>query len=540
MLSIKKFSGIFILFWVLTVLIYQNGLGSQFVDDYIAGIVRFMDVGWAGLADSYEFTSLYFGHNITFYGFYSLFGSSPVAWFLLFTGLHSLNAAFTYAFVKKLFSNNQFPAATTGATIISLLFLLSPYQTENVIWGATLHYAVSMVCMWGIIWLYTAYLNNSKTILLVCMYLLFAFSLVTLEISLVFPGVFMIVFGILWQPSISVSNILKHLKIIALPMAIIIVCYFTATYAFKGHFIGHYGSGTHMQFNPTQLIGAMWKYLAKLLGFVHWFPYEHKERVYVLFDNPKIAVTLLVFLSGALIGLYKYRKRYATFIVGWSLLIFVLLLPVLNMYFMYLNQGENDRLSYFASAYIYGIPVLLFMWFSGRLLWAYGIVMLAVCILLLQIQTQKWENAAAIQLKAADSPLLYNPNGNVYLLNLPVYYRGVYIYRNYNRFGWAREFYELPNVSASTKYILSYNLQNPSDSVIVSALPEPNTFKVELSTWGNWFWYGNKGAQNRADDDMTITLDEWGHSYTISIPELKPQDRLLYFSLNGWTEVKKP
>lgn len=537
--SIKKFSITFIALWALTCLAYHYGLGSQFTDDYIAGIVRFMDVGWAGLADSYEFTSLYYGHNIVFYGFYCLFGNSPIAWFLLFTGLHSLNATLTYFFFRKLFANNQFRQANIGALAISLLFLLSPYQTENVIWGATLHYAVSMLCMWCIAWLYIAYLNSGRRLLLVCMYLLFAFALVTLEISLVFPGVFMVVFALLWQPNTTISTMARHFVNIALPMAAIIILYFSATYLIKGHFIGHYGSGTHMQFNPGTLVSTMWKYYAKLLGFAHWLPYNYQTQLYGLLDKAKVAFAILALALLAIGALYVCRKRYATFTFGWGLIIFVLLLPVLNMYFMYLVQGENDRLSYFASPFIYGLPVLLFMWLSRKLFWVYTVSMLVACMVLLQVHTHKWKQAAEVQSKAVDSPLFYNPQGDVYLLNLPVYYRGIYVFRSYNRLRLAREFHSLPNIHDNITYVLSANMQHPTDSVVVTTLPEPNTFKVELSAWGIWFWQGNRGAQNVTNDAMSITLDEWGHSYILTIPNLKPTDRLLYFANDGWHQVER-
>ncbi len=527
-------------FWIVTMLLYRHGYGNQFIDDYIAGIVRFMDEGWAGFADSYDFPSLYYGHNIVFYGFYSVFGSSALAWFLLFTGLHSLNAAFGYGFIKRLFTNNGFQASTAGALVAALLFLVSPYQTENVIWGATLHYAVSMLCMWGIMWLYAGYLDSGKAWMLWLSYLMFAFSLLTLEISLVFPGIFMIVFGLLWRPVAGLKGLFSHFKPIALPMGLLIGLYLIGTYWLKGHFIGHYGSDTHLKFSAVQLLGSLWQYLAKLLGFVHYYPFHIKEFIYLNLVKATVAFGLLAVAIGIWVVLWKYRKPLAWFALGWMGLVFIALLPVLNMYFMFLNQGENDRLSYLASVFIYAIPVLLLMWFARRLVWAYGAVVLVVSVFFLNTQTTKWQHAATLQAQAADSPLFYGTKGNIYLLNLPCYYQGVYVYRRFHRLHWARQFYGLPDLSNQLQYVVSANMQLPTDSVIAVALPEPNTFKVELSTWGNWFWYHMNGAQNRTEEEMTITLDEWGHSYTLYLPNLKPEDRLLYFTHNGWQAVKYP
>jgi len=304
MLSWQKFLLHFVGFWLLTMLLYRHGFGSQFTDDFIAGIVRFMDEGWSGYADSFNFPSLYYGHNIVFYGFYSLVGASALAWFLLFTGLHSINAVLAFGFLKRIFTNQGFPAAGPGALVAALLFLVSPYQTENVIWGATLHYATSMLCMWAIVWLYASYLDAGKGWKLGLIYLIFGFSLLTLEITMVFPGLFMLFFGWLWQPTRSWTVVFKLLLTIALPMGLIIVLYIGATYLLKGHYIGHYGD-SHLQFEVVQTISTFWQYTAKLLGLAHFLPW--KDKIYTLLADARVALGLLLLAVGAWAVLYKYR-----------------------------------------------------------------------------------------------------------------------------------------------------------------------------------------------------------------------------------------
>jgi len=177
------------------------------------------------------------------------------------------------------------------------------------------------------------------------------------------------------------------------------------------------------------------------------------------------------------------------------------------------------------------------MWFASRWLWLFGAVAVVVFIVLLQPHTVKWQRATQMQNLAVDSPHFYEIKGSLYLLNLPVYYDGIYVYRNINRFHWAREYYQLPSVSAQAVYVLSANMHSITDSVTVTPLPEPNTFKIELSAWGNWFWHHTLGAQSRKEENMAITVDEWNHSYILELPNLKPEDRLLYFGPHGWQPV---
>lgn len=538
-LSTKKGKGyLFVGFWLLTMLLYRHGYGSQFIDDYISGIVLFINDGWAGWATSYGFSSLYYAHDAVFCGFFSLFGSSPLAWFLLFTGMHSLNATLAFGFIKRLFTNNHFKAPTLAALFISLLFLVSPYQTENVIWAATIHYGISMLCLWAMVWLYASYIDwGHKWKLFVCFFL-FAFSLLTLEIALVFPAIMLLVFGLLWQPFSGLGNVLRHTKIIVLPMAAIIALYLGATFVLKGHFIGHYGSESHLQLSLVHILGGIWSYLAKLLGLVHYYPYNARAYIYSHLGQAKIAIAITVCVTAIWYALFRYRKPWAMFALGWAGLVFVSLLPVISMHFQYLNQGQNDRLSYFASIFIYGGPIILFVWFASRWLWLYGLAMVAVSILLLVPQTTNWQHASAIQNKAVDSPLFYAGQGYIYLLNLPCFYSGTYVYRSIERLHFARKYYQLPDVSDRIKYVASANMHHTDDSVTVTTLPSPNTFNIELSAWGNWFWQGEIGAQNSSNEDMSITIDEWGHSYILVLPKLRPEDRLLYFTQNGWQEVK--
>src|SRR6266446_6418612 len=90
------------LFFSVTVILYRSGYGSQFLDDFFSVLVDFKLQGWRGFSDSFGFPSLYYGHNLFIVGFFELFGMNKLAWFLLFTGFHSLNAFLGFVFIKHL------------------------------------------------------------------------------------------------------------------------------------------------------------------------------------------------------------------------------------------------------------------------------------------------------------------------------------------------------------------------------------------------------------------------------------------------------
>src|SRR5690606_12719917 len=126
----------------------------------------------------------------------------------------------------------------------------------------------------------------------------------------------LLVFGILWQPSTGINNLLKHTKTIILPSTVIVLLYFAATYLLKGHFIGHYGEA-HLRFEPVTMLGTFWQYIAKLLGYVHYYPGHTRMAVYSAVTQPWAALTFLFVLAIIYWGLLRYRKHIGWFSLGW-------------------------------------------------------------------------------------------------------------------------------------------------------------------------------------------------------------------------------
>jgi hypothetical protein len=530
----KKEILLFLIFWIITALLYRNALGNQFIDDFLTGAVLFEEQGWKGFKNSYGFTSLYYGHNLLYMGFYQLASMNRWAWFLLFTGLHALNALLGFEFMTKIFERNHIATARIIALSGTLLFLTSPYQTENVIWGATMHYAFSMLFMWLGFFIYEKYLISQKSALLIILWLLFAYSLLTLEISLVFPGLYCIVFMFLWNRQSNKTELLTHVKNLAIPMAMIIVSYFIATKLLKGHFIGHYGSETHLtNLFSFQSLGTYLQYIAKLLGYVHFFPYKIRELIYETLKNQMVICIVMALLIAPGIIFLKKARTNITVAYGLLLLMLITLFPVSNMYFMYLNQVENDRLSYFASFFFYTLIALLLSLVSDRIMkW---VVVSAIClnIYLLQDYIQRWAGASVIQEKAVKTFRWENAD-KIFVLNQPCYYRSVYVFRNNTRFIRSMKLFRKINLEGRLVEIAWANIQAPDNNVTVEQVGERDV-KVTLNEWGRWFWYQNRGATDYETDTHSANFDEWNHSYVISFKKhLLPNEVIIYFTPDGW------
>ena len=180
---------IFIIYLVVAFLFFGKGYKGELVDDGLAGLVKFENMGWSGFWRSFGFTSLYYFHDIFVLTVYKLVGKSTLGWFIVMVTLHCFNATLGFTLFKKFYAlmgvEHGVPIALAGST----LFLLSPYQTENVLWAATLHYsiALSIFLFSSIILLNDLQLGQLRSITIFIVSVLYCIALVTLEISLIFP-----------------------------------------------------------------------------------------------------------------------------------------------------------------------------------------------------------------------------------------------------------------------------------------------------------------------------------------------------------------
>jgi len=527
----------FILFWIITGIVYRNAWGNQFIDDFLTGYVEFEERGWLAMVDSLGFTSLYYGKDLISLSFYEVFGLNKWAWWLLFTGMHALNAFLGSGFIQNILERNQINHARLISSSGALLFLLSPYQTENVVWGATMHYGISMILMWLGFFLYSSFLETKKLWQLVLFYFVFAYSLLTLEISLVFPGLYFMVFAFLWNSSFNRNEFIGHITRIVFPMGVMIILYFIATKIIKGVFIGHYGSETHANsLLSFAAAGTCLQYFTKLFGYIHFLGYTKREAVYEFLKNPVVIISFYSIIVVLLFYFFKKHKRNTIMAGILFVMSLICLLPVSNMYFMYLNEVENARLSYFASYFAFTLLALLLSFIGKKILFVSVVVFSCLNIYLLKDIINRWEVANEIQYNAL-ATFQWENSEKVFILNQPCYYKGVYVFRNRTRFIRALKFFKKQNLQEQIMEVAWTNRFALTDNVAVEALNNTDV-KVTLNEWGRWFWVNGIGASNYSTDYFSVEFDEWNHSYVVHFKKpINSNEAVIYYTPEGWKKV---
>src|ERR1043165_1294161 len=497
---------LFLLFWIVAVAVYFRASNAELIDDGFAGLMKFKDMGWAAFPQSFGFTSLYYVHDLVVLGVYYIVGKSSLGWFWVMITLHCLNAVLAYIVFRKFYAVFNINFGALIAFCGGVLFLLSPYQTENVVWAATLHYSVALTIFFTGCWLVlrmvsTGTIAVTDTVLLL---VLFIVSLLTLEISLIFPfawSCLLLPAVLSGKTTLKIRDILTQ---VMLPFLMSIGLYFIMTKLIKGHWIPHYGA-THLQNNSLQnYSSSVARYILKLLGFVHFTEYDKREFIYGLCAHWKIALTIQL---GAVAVLYFLLRKFKTndvaaVFVSLICLALLLLFPSLQMYFMFLFTPENDRLSYFFSIAVYQLIPFLFFQLSAYAGLAVVMVYLLPGLYFLNKQVIKWHEAGVLHQRCVQS-FTWTEAPHVYILNAPANYNGAYAFRNNERLPYALNFFKDYKQPERIHQVLSSAYSSLQDSTLVTVVND-STLRVQLVTNGGWLMNEFYGAVDYTSEEFNV------------------------------------
>lgn len=137
---VKRPIFVFFTFLCLTLFLYLPTVGAGFVTDVTSGIERIQGQPFRNVLYSFGFPALNQISVLGFYLLYTVFGLNGWVWYLIFCSLHAFNAFLIFRLFRRLFHYSEIKQATSISLIGALLFLVSPYQTEVLVWRACLNY----------------------------------------------------------------------------------------------------------------------------------------------------------------------------------------------------------------------------------------------------------------------------------------------------------------------------------------------------------------------------------------------------------------
>jgi hypothetical protein len=534
-------------FWFLLFVIYWQTRNAGFITDFYGWMTNFDTLSFADVINgkAYKIKSFYQLSHLIMYALTYLFRMSGMPWYVIFVSLSALNLVFLYKIFTQTAQKVGIADSEITVLIGLLMFMLSPYQAEVMVWRASFHYHIGFGFMLSIILLFLNYLDKPKLKYWIGATAIFTLSIFSIEYFLFTPFI-LLVFISFWYLNDSKQYNYKDLlfRFVALPL-FLIGCYFMAFKSVNGTWIAHYGASSENSLFALTSFSTYAKYVFKHLFFIRYLEHRPKEAFFNFFNTPSVSRLICGFiLIGSFLGLFYFKKLKAK-----GRLIFlnfgffsILIAPALTLFFQTLLLSENDRYGYMPSAFLMFGLALVLSYLPKRLFYLLSVGYIFFSLLLLLKTNRMWYHAENVRHNLVENYRWWEGE-NILFLNVPDDIRGMYIYRAGNGISGLAESVELTKqrkIKARTFDVAQYNLTSINDGVSVK-MPSRDTAIVTLNQWGNWWWRNGIGAENYENDVYKVQFDYngCGNCYRLILKDTTVKTMLIYQVGYELIEVKQ-
>jgi hypothetical protein len=257
--GIRIFAFYFIAVWLL----FRHTAGAGFVTDHIGWLHQYETQGAAGLLRAFDDKSFHFVYHLAGFLLWKLAGFNGEVWMLVFAALHAAVASLGMLVFSQFLKNENVLRAQSIAFFGSLLFLISPYATEVLVWYACIHYLFCSLLLLMSFYSMQQYLQRQGKYYLAAFYSTFFVAVFTLEISFSFP--MMVAAYVLFAKNIN-QRMKTACAVGGASCLVMLAFYLGLNQYLHGSAVGHYGASTHLNFSLDLLIGNLCKYGAKLFA----------------------------------------------------------------------------------------------------------------------------------------------------------------------------------------------------------------------------------------------------------------------------------
>lgn len=525
----------FLLLTIFIQILFSLNIGAGFVTDFTGLQWRIEHQPFINFLNSFGFPSLQPVLNFFLATFYRLFGASPLGWQLVFTALHTTNCILLYHFAIQIFKKLKVENTEYMAMAATLLFAFSPYQAEVLTWRVLFNFLFS-TCLILLALLNTArYLEERQEKYLFFVVFCTVLALFTFELAMMIPF-FILTLLLFWGlGSDSLLDFFKKNRLIFFFPLGLVIGYLGLNKLILGQWVGHYGEKVHLKVDVFFMLSTIGKYFVKHLFFVRYFPHAIKTDIFDEIDEQEIAMAIGLFLIILIVTNIVFFKKINNRLQGIFLMILmgvIALLPISNIFFATLMYGENDRYGYLMSAFLsVAVALAVFSITPKALRNGIFVVYLGVSMFFLVKTNLLWKASTEV-CRTLTSNYKWTNAQNVYVLNLPENYHGLYMFRDMseNDASLADHLQYMGRHALASKphIIAQYNMDTPNDGVSVRKEPDGKII-VEFNQWGNWWWRKGIGASDYETDAYKVTFK--GQFYELVFKEKLPKNTVFLYQI---------
>lgn len=532
-----------LIFWIVVAILYAPAWRAGFVTDAIDWLHDAQTLTFGEYLNRTHSSvhALYQTTQLLTLGFYKLFGVARLPWFLLFVTMQAFAAYLLFFLCYHLFGAANLMTRRTTAFWGAIIFCVSPYISEVLVWKACFHYLQGLILLLAILICVERYIYTRMRACIwisAGLFLLSAFSLEVFYLTPLLTATLLFFYHSLgWEAAAK----WRTWAIFLLPQALIFCIHLALFHRVYGEW-GSHGTGAAFAVPFLEHMGKCMRYAFHLLLFGRYWPQQLKERVYALCEKPGfIYIFLFALFMPFLVWLGRRtrrgygREQAGLLLLSWTVLAVVLVLP---MPFEKLFDLSGNRYLYVAVAF--SAMLLSLAASSIPLKWAkVGIACLWICVsIFLALRTNRhWQTSERIN----ESLLKNYPEANgktTILVAMPYCYKGVPMINAwpYGNFERMRE--TLLGIQPQGKIYdgMAFNMIAPSNGSNAEVVND-STAKVTLQQWGTWWWYMDFGGRSYETADYRVDMRDQGHWYEIVLKQPIDQYQLLYQVGDGWQVV---
>lgn len=531
---------LFLAYFSITCVLYHKTVYAHFLFDWNTGLMQYLQQGIQGLAHCFNDKSMHWVSHALNILVFEIWGTNAYGWHFTLLAWHSLNALLLTSLVNRMVTLTNAGEPRFVSVIAALLWLVSPYHTDAVVWGgAMLHLGVSSFLFAGIL-CFTRHLETGLSKYMYLTYAWYLLAMFTLENFLIFPVLLLVVYLMYLQTHKPFARYF-FIKLYLIPFVCLNAAYLLANKYYMGEWVGHYGEDAHLNTDIFLLVPNLTKYLSKMLYIPLFFTYAIRDQWYTFLHKPKVVYAALS-CYGILFGVlaftfFKTKKPVLRLSVGMFALCCVAMLPVISTYFAYSKDIEGDRYFYFLSSFFYAALAVILTQLGKKTQLLISITLITLSVLFLYRNNNYWYQSGNYA-NALMYDFKWQNAKRVFVLLSPDSYCGAYCLRNKPEGTLTEMLYVQRNIDMNGKMIEAYqwNAMSPYDSASCTVI-DSHTVEVKLHGHGGWLWYKSFGATNTENEFFKTTLNEWYPQYTITFKQKQPGDVFIFANNKHWQQL---
>ncbi len=525
---------------------YRNCFGIDIPTDSYPLLMTFQKFGAAGLFHNfYDVGMAPFADSIIFI-LYKLIGTNGSWWIFTSLLLHVNNAFLLHIAGKYFFQKAGIKHALQLSLFSSLLFLLSPFQTEVILWAPRMfnyHIATGLFIL--SFYFLTKYHSEPSKKHFILLHGSFILAILSFESTLTFPLAsifFFVFFRLTGSNALPLKRFATHVFI---PQWAIIASYFLACKIWLGSWILHYGASTHLLFSIPLMMTNYVKYVAKFFLFYRYLPASRSDFLHSFLHidiNNKLTALFLISISIVLLGILFYRlfkkNREGSFALLILMGIFLIsLLPVINLDTSFVGAVISDRYGYLPSVLFYLFIVLFIYLLFGKISVFANSMLVVISVFCLTQTVPLWIKADAYCKRLINnfSPLI-KTNQKIYVLNMPDNYNWILNFRN----GFSDYFFLKKNEDLFERVdvIAGFFVSSEHDSVLFTQ-QSANEFLVQAANSSSpKFLHHGIWIKSYSTKDYSVKPGSDCASYTLRFEPGISNPILVYIAGDQWRKAK--